>query len=114
MARVRLLLRACAVHQEQGTSQTAANQQLASAVSTAGSAAAPGFVDEPDWADLYAFAVQQSAQAAQRARYAGYTPRLLQLAAAFDLDAFDLDLFLLALLPALDPGIGRVLCLSAG
>ena len=33
---------------------------------------------------------------------------MLQLAAAFGLDAFDLDLFLLALLPALDPGIGRV------
>ncbi len=77
MLRARLLLCAFAVHQEQGTSQKAANQQVAAAVSTAGSAAAPRFVDEVDWANLYALAVRQSTHTAQWAQSAGSVSRAL-------------------------------------
>lgn len=109
LARVHLLLRACALRQEQMISPTSATQQLASAHVAADAEAAPALArDELDWADLYTLAVQRSAQAAQQARDAGSIPRLQQLCTAFDLDAFDLDLFLLVLLRALDPTIGRV------
>jgi SpoVK/Ycf46/Vps4 family AAA+-type ATPase len=89
-------------------SQPTADQQIASSDLAAGASTAPGFANEPDWTDLYTLTVQRSAQATQQALSAGFAPHLQKLAAAFHLDSFDLDLFLLVLLRALNPSIGRV------
>lgn len=106
LERVQLLLNARRRAME--NSQAPADQQIASPAFVTGAAVNAGSSTAAKWADLYGLAVQRSAQAVWQAQQAGFMPRLQQLTAAFDLDAFDVDLFLLVLSRALNPNIGRL------